>query len=212
MKILNLYCGIGGNRQLWKDVEVTAVEYSEEIANVYKEFFPNDTVIVADAHQYLLEHYKQFDFIWSSPPCQSHSGNNKFLNAQGIVRYPDMKLWQEIIFLKQFCKTKFVVENVIPYYEPFVRPTIELDRHYFWSNFKITRFNLERDHGNINDISRGSTHYGVNLKAYKLKQRKDVILRNMVNPELGLHVLNCAVGAFKTNTKELQTSLWNAEL
>ena len=26
MKVLNLYCGIGGNRKLWEDVEVTAVE------------------------------------------------------------------------------------------------------------------------------------------------------------------------------------------
>ena len=27
MKCLNLYCGIGGNRELWTDCEVTSVEY-----------------------------------------------------------------------------------------------------------------------------------------------------------------------------------------
>ena len=32
MKILNLYAGIGGNRKLWKDVQVTAVELNSEIA------------------------------------------------------------------------------------------------------------------------------------------------------------------------------------
>jgi len=70
IKILNLYAGIGGNRKLWPDqeIEVTAIENNKSIAKIYKDFFPNDTVIVGDAHQYLLEHYKEFDFIWSSPP------------------------------------------------------------------------------------------------------------------------------------------------
>ncbi len=68
MKVLNLYAGIGGNRKFWTDCEVTAIEFREDIAKVYKEYFPNDTVVVADAHKYLLDHYKEFDFIWSSPP------------------------------------------------------------------------------------------------------------------------------------------------
>ena len=76
MKILNLYACLGGNRYKWDevtDVEVTAVEWDEELARLYQERFPKDEVIVADAHQYLLDHYKEFDFIWSSPPCPSHS-------------------------------------------------------------------------------------------------------------------------------------------
>lgn len=69
MKILNLYAGIGGNRKLWGDEhEITAVEYDPKIAEIYQKFFPNDKVIVTDAHQYLLEHFQEFDFIWSSPP------------------------------------------------------------------------------------------------------------------------------------------------
>lgn len=65
-KILNLYACLGGNRYKWDEVakeanieiEVTAVEYDVEIAKAYQERFPNDIVIVADAHQYLLDHYK----------------------------------------------------------------------------------------------------------------------------------------------------------
>lgn len=72
MKVLNLYCGIGGNRRQWENVEVTAVEHNESIAAIYKDLFPNDIVIVADAHQYLLDHYSEFDFIWASPPCPTH--------------------------------------------------------------------------------------------------------------------------------------------
>src|SRR5690606_23249146 len=135
MKILNLYAGIGGNRKLWGDEhEITAVEWDQETANVYQDYFQNDKVIVGDAHQYLLDHFKEFDFIWSSPPCPSHSKIN--LSMVRELEYPDMKLYQEIIFLNQWFDGKFVVENVIPYYKPLI-PAIEIERHLFWANFKI---------------------------------------------------------------------------
>lgn len=82
MKILNLYAGIGGNRKLWGDEhDITAVEFDERIAAIYQDLYPNDTVIVGDAHQYLLDHYSEFDFIGASPPCPTHSVTNHFLNA-----------------------------------------------------------------------------------------------------------------------------------
>lgn len=63
-KILNLYAGVGGNRKLWgNEYEVTAVEYEQYIADAYKELNPNDEVIVADAHQYLIENFQKFDII-----------------------------------------------------------------------------------------------------------------------------------------------------
>ena len=142
MKVLNLYAGIGGNRKYWEDVEVTAIEYNEEIANVYQHFFPNDKVIVDDAHEYLAKNWRNFDFIWSSPPCQSHSKVRMMASKGGSYDsvMPDMKLWAEIIFLQNFTKNtniKFVVENVKPYYEPFVKPSLKLGRHLFWTNFDI---------------------------------------------------------------------------
>ena len=52
MKVLNLYAGIGGNRKLWEDVEVTAVEWDPKIAEIYQDFFPDDTVVVATVGGY----------------------------------------------------------------------------------------------------------------------------------------------------------------
>ena len=69
MKVLNLYAGIGGNRKLWQDVEVTAVELNPKIAEIYQDLFPDDTVVVGDAHQYLLDHFKEFDFIRCQKGC-----------------------------------------------------------------------------------------------------------------------------------------------
>ena len=73
VRVLNLYAGIGGNRMLWgNNFDITAVEYNPNIAKVYSNQFPNDKMIIGDAHQYLLDHYNEFDFIWSSLPCPSH--------------------------------------------------------------------------------------------------------------------------------------------
>jgi len=176
MKILNLYAGIGGNRKLWgNEHKITAVEINQEIAKIYQDFFPKDKVIVTDAHQYLLDHHKEFDFVWSSPPCPSHSrarfwgwGNKKPI-------YPDMKLYEEVIFLRHHCKTKWVVENVVSYYVPLIDP-IKISRHYFWSNFNIDQKEFPKD-----DIRKLS---GTSFK--------DKLIRNMVDPKLGLHIFNCA--------------------
>ena len=203
MKILNLYAGIGGNRKLWGDEhEITAVELDPAIAKIYQDFFPKDKVIVADAHQYLLEHFKEYDFIWSSPPCQTHSKTNFFLKGQGIFRYPDMRLYQEIIFLQYFFKGKYVIENVNGYYKPLIEPQ-KIGRHYFWANFAIP--NIDIDYVQIGTMNRKASKdtqrkaiireaqipelidlHG--LKDFKLKNKRQV-LRNCVYPELGLHIL-----------------------
>lgn len=193
MKILNLYAGIGGNRKLWgNEHEITAVEFDEKRAATYQERFHNDTVVVADAHQYLLDHYKEFDFIWSSPPCQSHSTTNHFLNAQGVIRYPDMKLWQEIIFLKHFCNAKWCVENVKPYYGEILNPK-QIGRHFLWSNFMIPSIPQPKDSiGRMNGNRQTAS-------------KKTVEERNEVNAELGLHILNTAFGIItKTNTTQTE--------
>ena len=198
MKILNLYCGVGGNRFLWgENHEITAIEYDKDIAKIYQDLFPNDKVIITDAHQYLLEHFKEFDFIWSSPPCPTHSITNHFLHAQGNVRYPDMKLWQEIIFLQKWFKGKWVVENVKSYYPPLWPPKL-LDRHYFWSNFEIPDFATERNFNIVkarastrknqeDDVKELEEWHGIKLPAKAKNQR--LLLRNAVYPPLGLHIL-----------------------
>jgi DNA (cytosine-5)-methyltransferase 1 len=225
MKVLNLYSGIGGNRKLWKDVEVTAVEFNEEIAAIYKEYFPGDNVIVADAHEYLLKHYKEFDFIWSSFPCTTHTRMNVNFS---LVRYPDLGLYQEIIFLNTFFKGKFCVENVIPYYgnEGLIIPGMaaqQFQRHLFWCNFRIRttdkrnppkqiqniiaqKTKRKRKHydGDIVNIKASQPHFGFDLSKVKLgKARKDAVLRNCVDPEVGEMILDCARGVIAKETNQI---------
>ena len=203
MKILNLYSGIGGNRQLWKDVEVTSVEINPQIANIYSDFYPNDNIIIGDAHLYLLENYHKYDFIWSSPPCQSHSSFRqnicvRYRNTK--PEYPDMKLYQEIIFLQYNSKCKWVVENVKPYYEPLIHGKL-IQRHLFWSNFGIENINIKNDDIRTAQIPQLQKQLNINLDKYKLPNKRQ-ILRNCVEPKLGLHILNQAKN-IKTNDKQL---------
>ncbi len=201
MKILNLYAGIGGNRKLWNklfsvsnQIQVTAIENDPLLAEIYKNFFPNDTVIVGDAHEYLRQHYQEFDFIWSSPPCQTHSSfrHNICVRYRGTEpKFPDMTLYEEILFLKHHFKGKWIVENVKPYYEPLIKPQI-LERHCFWSNFEITDKKFVKDNIRKAQIPQLQKKYGFDLKDYKLKNKRQV-LRNCVEPEIGLHILKEAL-------------------
>jgi DNA (cytosine-5)-methyltransferase 1 len=184
MKVLNLYAGIGGNRKLWTDVEVTAVESDPNIAKQYKKFFPLDNVLVCDAHQYLLENIRDdWGFIWSSVPCPTHSIIRAIAGVgrgQVDIVYPDMRLYQEIIILKHFARCKFCVENVIGYYEPLIRPH-QIERHYFWVNFHIGDYkSKKRDKDDIESLKR--------FTGFDIEDK--LLLRNCVEPELGLHILN----------------------
>lgn len=208
MKILNLYAGIGGNRKLWDgDIQVTAVEIDPDIAKVYSDFYPDDILVVGDAHEYLLNHYSEFDFIWASPPCPTHSTLCSAMKGHGIVRYPDMKLYQEIILLKHFFEGKFVVENVKSYYSPLILP-ISMQRHYFWTNFNISHADIKDKTiglraGAAGEAKKLEQILGFDLSKYRSRKpnEKRTVLRNCVNPYLGKHILDCATGAMITENQ-----------
>lgn len=202
MKILNLYAGLGGNRKHWggANVTITAVELENDIADVYKKLYPEDNVVVGDAHEYLLKHFEEFDFIWTSPPCQTHSKMMKATRHKR-KRYSDMALYQEILLLQHFFKGLFVVENVKGYYDPLIRPSKELGRHFIWSNFPISNF----EHKNIKNFTGTGTEAGVKKMKdwlgihfdghiyYKDNHCPAQVLRNCVHPDMGLHIFNCAL-------------------
>jgi DNA (cytosine-5)-methyltransferase 1 len=207
MNLLTLFAGLGGNRRLWGDEHhITAVELNPDIAAQYHRLYPNDTVIVGDAHQYLLDHHADgWNFIWSSPPCQSHSvagckGRNQ------SPRYVDPMLWQEIIFLQTFAECGWVVENVKSYYTEFL-PSQAIGRHRFWANFHIScdyeaipLFDSTRE-GLAEFLGfgyEGNIYYDENHDPLQ-------VLRNCVHPRLGKAVLNSYTQPEQSNA--LQGSL-----
>lgn len=193
MKILNLYSGIGGNRKLWDGHEITAVEIRRDIARVYADNFPGDTLVISDAHKYLLSHFSEFDFIWSSPPCQTHS-RARIWNTRAEKKYPDLSLYQEIIFLGNYFNGCWVVENVDPFYKPLIPATKKIGRHLFWSNFNISNSFSLKESDTVGDTFRDWANlHGFDLSVYQMNSRKDQIYRNCVYPGTGLHILNCAI-------------------
>ena len=210
MKVLNLYAGIGGNRKLWQDVEVTAVELDPDIAKIYQDFFPDDTVVVGDAHQYLLDHYKEFDFIWASPPCPSHSRLRFTAYSQDLCKalYPDMKLYEEILLLEKYFDGIYIVENVISWYKPLITP-YKLGRHYYWANFKLSQHSEVAGNVNCSGTDRSyktqAERMGVDPASLRLyKGDKTKLLNNCVDSKIGLHILNCARNIItKQNEKQI---------
>jgi DNA (cytosine-5)-methyltransferase 1 len=202
-KVLNLYACLGGNRYKWADCEVTAVELDEEAARLYQERFPNDKVIVADAHKYLLDHFKEFDFIWSSPPCPSHSKVRISQKNRETFKfiYPDMKLYEEVIFLDNFFEGKYVVENVTPYYEPLI-PAQKRGRHLYWTNFTLPNDINERKLDGIlcemrDEVTKLSEFHDYDFRQYKGKQSVQKMARNLVDYEAGLTIFNVARGIYE---------------
>lgn len=201
MRVLNLYAGLGGNRKLWTDCDVTAVEMDPRIAAVYARLNPADAVIVSDAHQYLLDHSNEFDFIWSSPPCQTHSRMAKGTRHK-LNRYVDMSLYQEILYLKHFFKGKWVVENVVPFYEPLM-PGKRVGRHMYWANFDVGDYVEEKPSDFINLANLAGKkklmdwlgiHYDENIY-YGNNHCPAQILRNCVHPNEGMAVMKSMINS-----------------
>ena len=218
-KILNLYASLGGNRYKWNEVseniKVTAVELDSHLAELYQERFPDDQVIICDAHQYLIDHYQEYDFIWSSPPCPTHSRARFWgLGANGKNPvYPDMKLYQEIIFLQHHFNGKYCVENVIPYYDPLMNPQ-KRGRHLYWCNFKLPsdlkdrRINISALKDEVKQLSK---FHEFDFYRYNGKQRKDKIARNLVDYEAGKTIFATAMNIHIANNSEQQKLFTNAE-
>ena len=216
MKVLNLYACLGGNRYKWNevnnDIEVTAVELDPEAARLYQERFPNNKVIIADAHQYLLDHYKEFDFIWSSPPCPSHSRARFARRNTTTAIYPDLKLYEEILFLENYFEGKYCVENVIPYYEPLIYGK-KIGRHLYWTNFILPNDLNERKSSIMeskDEVSKWCIFHDYDFRKYKGTQSVQKMARNLVDYEAGKTILETALGIIKKSNTN-QTSIFDYE-
>lgn len=196
MKILNLYAGLGGNRKHWQGCKVTAVESDVKIAEIYQQNFPDDEVIIGDAHEFLEKWFQDYDFIWSSPPCQSHSRMDR-ANYRNAPRYANMQLYEEIVLLKTYFKGLWVVENVVPYYGALIEAK-KVGRHLFWTNFDFDAEDVARpkDFINTNTLSQKQglmdwlgIHYEGNIY-YNGNHCPLQILRNCVHPDLGRQIFD----------------------
>lgn len=201
MKVLNLYAGLGGNRKFWHDCDITAVEIDPRIAATYAQMYPHDRVVVGDAHGFLEKHFREYDFIWSSPPCQSHS-KMMLATRHDVARFPDMKLYEEIVFLRRFAKCRWVVENVRPYYQPLILPDQRIGRHLFWTNVDFMAIEVPPLRGvwteqSIGGAERLKDWLGIQFPGniyYGKNHSPTQVLRNCVHPMVGKHIWDAVVG------------------
>ena len=90
-----------------------------------------------------------------------------------------------------------MVENVIGYYKPLIKPQ-EVGGHYFWSNFLIPQIKTKnREHDGL--LVELEKRKGFNLEGINIGIEKRLLLRNCVEPDVGLHVFECAFKGKQTN-------------
>lgn len=147
----------------------------------------------------MLDYYKEFDFIWSSPPCPSHSRSRFARKETTTAIYPDLKLYEEILFLENYFSGKYCVENVIPYYDPLIQGK-KRGRHIYWTNFNLPTDLNERKSSIMegkDEVSKWCQFHDYDFRKYKGSQRTDKIARNLVDYEAGRTIFETALGIFK---------------
>ena len=125
------------------------------------------------------------------------------------MKYPDMKLYEEIIFLEHYFNGKYVVENVIPFYEPLI-PANKRDRHLYWANFNLPANLNGRKNPDLsrtkNLITVMSKYHDYDFRQYKGKQLMNKIARNLVDYEAGKTIFETMLGIVRkedVNQEEL---------
>ena len=187
LKILDLFAGFGGTTrglQKWLDennisYEYYAIDIDKQTLKVHKYWNKKSIVIQRDAYTFTKDELREYDFIWASPPCQSHS------RAQVIWkrRKPDMRLYTLICKLHQVGKP-FIVENVVPYYKPPIMWDYKIDRHIFWTNLDLSdvRVNIKRKPIYKMSLHELAEYHGIPYKYVRIyKGDKRQALRNIVN-------------------------------
>lgn len=210
MKILNLYSGLGGNRLKWDGHDITAIENDGNLCSIYSARFPDDTVWQEDAIEFVEnEDLQQFDFIWASPPCTTHS-RTTFFHGRKV---PDLT---QLFGLRMFLESNafhglYCIENVQPYYKipEEWQPSAKIDRHRFWTNFDLPSVDNLVNSRMLGTTRKDQNTIIINGKIADLADyhdfpleilmffptRKDKVLRNMLHYSIGKYILDYAIKA-----------------
>ncbi len=198
IKILDLFCGLGGVARGFQEYlieknikfEYYAVDIDFKILLTHKILNPKSITIKKDAYSLRDEELKEYDFIWASPPCETHSHLN-FYNWNNPKKFkpPDMRLYKLIKRL-HILNIPFIVENVKPYYKPPIKPCTKIGRHILWSNISLKPFkvNLPNNFTNVkDDVKRLADYHELDITiAHKIKKilgisKTKAVLRDMVH-------------------------------
>jgi DNA (cytosine-5)-methyltransferase 1 len=113
---------------------------------------------------------------------------------------------KRLFFLDKFFKRKYVVENVIPYYEPLITAQ-KRGRHLYWANFKLPNFTSRDAKIREWQLPELEKHHNIDLSGYNGSQNKRKIARNLVDYEAGRTIFETALGIIK-NKDNKQTQLF----
>jgi len=201
IRILDLFCGVGGVARGFQnflldngiEFEYYAIDIDKRVLKAHKLLNPYSKTICRDAWSIDDKEFKEFDLIWASPPCETHS-KSRFLNINAKPTKPDMRLYNLIERLWSL-NMPFIVENVEPYYRPPIKPIVKVGRHVLWSNLCIKPFKLNlQNFMDVKDdihklIKYHEIPFELSIKLLKiLKKKTRDALRDMVHWRIAYNI------------------------
>ena len=146
-KCLDLFCCAGGAGMGYKQAgfDVTGIDIEPQPKYPFK-------FIQADAIEYLIEHWREYDFIHASPPCQGYSHLTPKEHKDKHEKLID-------IIRAELIKTgkPYVIENVAGAKRELINPTmlcgsmfnLRTQRHRFFETSFSLAAPMECDHSEI---------------------------------------------------------------
>jgi len=216
LKILDLFCGIGGVARGFHDYLqehrikylYVAIDIDKHVLKAHKALNPLSNVILRDAYSFSIDELRRYDFVWASPPCETHSIAGIWTRKE--KKSPDFRLYKLILTLHD-ANIPFVVENVKPYYNPPIKPTSKANRHRLWSNLSISPVNLrltpfERVKNSTRTLCEYHDLPEEIAKIIPSKKRRDA-LRDMVHHEIAYEIAKQVIPQVLEGKKVIQTKL-----
>jgi len=130
LKVIDLYCGIGGSAIGIKKVFPASEIHGYDILD-YEDIYP----FIFHQVDITKTELPEGDFYWASPPCQSYSVSTEKQRRYEGKTYPDLIGFTRNILLKT--KKPFVIENVIG--SPLIKEKTIILRGYNFGDLRDIR-------------------------------------------------------------------------
>lgn len=216
LKILDLFCGIGGVARGFHDYLqehqikylYVAIDIDKDVLKAHRALNPLSNVILRDAYSFTIDELETYDFVWASPPCETHSIAGIWTRKRKVS--PDFRLYELINKLND-ANIPFVVENVKPYYNPPIKPTSKANRHRLWSNLSISpiKIDLPPFEKIKNTVKSLCEYHDLPIEIAKIipsRKRRDA-LRDMVHHEIAYEIAKQVIPQVLDGKKLIQTKL-----
>jgi len=178
MKMLDLFCGLGGASEAMvdhPDWEVIRIDNNPDLLQHLSFICKNVEDVLEEINGPSMPHV-DIDLIWASVPCPQfsdgyNSPKSKHRRSNSKEEYqPDMSLLEITLKIIEALKPRYwIIENVkgaMEFFEPLLGPPkVIIGPYYLWGNFPLFDAKLQPGYSKQNDEDRLGRKFRPNVRA-----------------------------------------------